>query len=204
MSVSLEVFLKAEKLPARKVWQEAIDAEEINLQLDEADTRTQVGFWPCKLNGTDCGFEYFFGKAELHDKPKKARSRSFWSRLFGTNNSEPEQPDVVRQAVGDRDHIVEFDWHSSVDDGRAAAFAAAVLAKISDGYFLDPQSGEFTPGKDAVALGKSQDRTEQDMKMEQAVKKWATATQRRCPKCSAPCPEYRPRCFVCNFEIGRA
>lgn len=207
MSVHLEVFLRQENLPSRLAWQHAIDAEAIDLQLDDADTRTQVGFWPCKLNGTDCGFEYIFGKAEPpgHEKPQNASSKGFWTRLFGTeSSSEPEEPGDVQTIIGDRDHVVEFVWHSSIDDGRAAAFAAAVLAKITDGFLLDPQSGELTPGKDAVGLIRTQDRTEQEIKMEQAEKKWGRLTQRRCSKCSAPCPEYRPRCFVCNYEIGRA
>ena len=207
MSVSLEVFLKADKLPPRKVWQEAIDAEGIDLQLDDADTLTQVGFWPCKLNGTDCGFEYFFGKTEpvRHDKRHDVQSRGFWARLFGTGGpADPEVPDEVQQRVGDRDYVVEFVWHSSIDDGRAAAFAAAVLAKISDGFLHDPQGGGLTPGNEAVGLVRSEDRTNHEIKMEQAEKKWGKLTQRRCPKCSAPCPEYRPRCFICNFEIGRA
>ena len=210
MSVHLEVFLRAENLPTRDSWQRAIDAEGIDLQLDNVDTLALRGFWPCKLSGADCGFEYIFDKAEPigHDTPQKPTERGFWARLFGTastsESEEPDETDEKERRIGDRDHVVEFVWHASLDDGRAASLAAAVLAKIAHGFLYDPQSGELIPGKDAVGLVLSQDRTDHDIKMEQALRKWGASTERRCPKCAAPCPEYRPRCFVCNYEIGRA
>jgi uncharacterized Zn finger protein (UPF0148 family) len=49
-----------------------------------------------------------------------------------------------------------------------------------------------------------QEQTERERQMQDAVRRWAHVTQRRCPKCGAPCPEFRPTCKVCGFAIGRA
>jgi hypothetical protein len=184
MSVDLMVFLKREKLPTRDDWQQAIDAEGLDLKLDEADTTTHTGFWPAMLNGKECGFEYSFGIEEPAD--------------------EDEEPDELFEAIGDRAYLATFTIHASVDELQAASIAAAVLAKTADGVFFDPQSGEFAIGNGAFQLLKDQERRERERKMEVATKKWAKTTQRRCPKCSAPCPEYRPTCSVCGYEIGRA
>lgn len=33
---------------------------------------------------------------------------------------------------------------------------------------------------------------------------WERMTERRCPKCSRPCPEFRKTCAFCRHEVGRA
>jgi hypothetical protein len=180
MSVELAVYLRRERLPTRDVWQRAIEAEGIDLKLDNVDTTTHTGFWPTKLGNAECGFEYWFDRLEN------------------------QEPDEILQNIGDRDHRASFVWHSSLDDGRAAAFVAIVLAKVSDGVLFDPQSGEMTIGANALDTVRNQDRSVQEFKMEQAIKEWTASTQRRCPQCDAPCPEYRPTCFVCSYKIGRA
>lgn len=40
-------------------------------------------------------------------------------------------------------------------------------------------------------------------KIQDANERWKGATQRRCPQCSALCPEFRARCIVCEYELGR-
>jgi len=179
MSVELIVYLRREQLPTSDNWQQAIVADGIHLQLEQLDTGTQTGFWPVKLDGADCGFEYSF------------------------NRIDADEPEEILETIGDRDHRATFVIHSSMNDCRAASFAASVLAKIANGVFSDPQSGELIDGVDAVDHVKSQDRTERQMKMDQATKKWGALTQRRCPECNAPCPEYRPTCFVCGHRLGR-
>jgi hypothetical protein len=210
MSVDLMVFLKRDKLPTRKSWQQAIDSEGLDLKLDDIDTISHTGFWPAKLNGKECGFEYIFDEAEPmnRDEPLSAPSRGWWARLFGTVESpaqeEPDETDQLQGVMGDRDFAATFTIHASNDELQAASIAAAVLAKTTDGVFFDPQSGEFAIGAGAFQLLQDQERRERERKMELAVKKWATTTQRRCPTCGAPCPEYRPTCSVCGYEIGRA
>lgn len=33
---------------------------------------------------------------------------------------------------------------------------------------------------------------------------WGHVTRRRCPACGGLCPEYRARCAVCEYPLGRA
>jgi hypothetical protein len=153
MSVSLEVFLKRDSLPTRDAWQQAILAEGIDLQLDDVEPSFHTGFWPCKLSGKDCGFEYFFEEAEpvATEESVPRANVSWWARLFGRSSvtvpEGPDEADHLQAAIGNNDHMVKFVWHSSFDDGRAAAFAAAVLARITDGFLYDPQSGALTAGR---------------------------------------------------------
>ena len=210
MPVELVVFLSREKLPTRDEWQQAIDGAGLDLKLDHADTATHTGYWPANLNGKQCGFEYFFQEAEPvggPDPPPVPR-RGWWARLFGIPRvSKPQQPDEVGQlqeVIGERDHTVVFRTHSSLDELEAASLAGAVLAQMTDGVFFDPQSGEHAIGEGAFRRLHDQELAERERKMQVAMKKWSGTTTRRCPQCDAPCPEYRPSCFVCNYEIGRA
>jgi hypothetical protein len=180
MSIEVVVYLRREQIPTCEQWQKAIDAEGLNLQLDPSvNTLTQTGFWPTINNGQQCGFEYFFGPLD-------------------------EESQKILQAIGNRNSRATFVWHSSLADGHAGSLAAAVLAKLVDGVFLDSLSGEIVLGAEALDRVQAETWDEKELKMQTAIQKWARATERRCPKCSAPCPEYRPRCFVCGFEIGRA
>jgi hypothetical protein len=185
MSVDLIVYLKRERLPSAEEWQKAIAAEGIDLAMEKVDTRTHTGFWPLKHENKECGFEYMLDEVD----------RKFF---------ELEAADDFLELLGDRDCSVTFTWHASHEDGRAAAITAAVLAKLADGVYVDPQSGENAVGVRAFELLARWEQQEQEHKLNEANRKWANSTQRRCPKCGAPCPEYRPRCFVCNFEVGRA
>ena len=172
------MFLRREHLPSRDDWQQAITENGYELRLDDADPISHTGFWPAKLNNTDCGFEYFFESVE-------------------------QDPEEILAAIGARGHRATFVWHSSIEDCRAAMIAAGVLAKISDGVLLDSWSGEFTDGETALTLFKNEEVAERERQMQQAIKKWESITQRRCPECGAPCPEYRATCFVCNYQLGR-
>lgn len=177
MSMELIVFLRREHLPSRDSWQQAISENGYDLRLDDADPVNHTGLWPAKLGNADCGFEYFLEPVE-------------------------QEPEEILAAIGARGHRATFVWHSSVGDCRAAMIAAGVLAKITGGVLLDPSGGELADGADVLTLFKNEEVAERERKMEQAIKKWES-TQRRCPECSAPCPEYRATCFVCSYQLGR-
>jgi hypothetical protein len=216
MSVDLMVYLRREKLPTRDSWQQAIDAQGIELKLDDADTITHTGYWPAKLNGKECGFEYSFDKAEPLDvaetvdvvEPRGRTDSGWWVRLFGTAPPPVleyhDQEDELQQVLADRDYAVTFTTHASDDEAEAASLAGVVLAKIADGVFFDPQSGDWAVGEGAFRLLEDQESERRERLMEVAIKKWSRFTKSRCPKCNAPCPEFRPKCYVCDYEIGRA
>ena len=39
--------------------------------------------------------------------------------------------------------------------------------------------------------------------VEMAEIRWKDISERRCPECSARCPEYRKHCFACEHVLGR-
>jgi hypothetical protein len=180
MSVQLSVYLGDDRVPTFENWQSAVRDAGHDLIIDEFSPRDHLGFVPMRLNGQECGFEYFFSEVVA------------------------EEIEDIAATVGDRDRLAEFVWHSSEHDGRAAEIAAAVLASISDGIFFDPQSGDWARGPDAFGLVERWHADERLRRAEAAERKWATVTERRCPKCGSRCPEYRAKCWVCGHELGRA
>jgi len=180
MAVALIVYIHDSEIPSRDEWQRALDEVGTHLILDQFSPREHMGFLPAKLGGQESGFEYFVQRAELPGD------------------------DQTRAEIGDRDRMVSFVCHSDRLEGRVAALAAAVLTRIANGVFFDPQGGEFATGDSVFALIEQEDVSERDRRMRLAEKKWGQMTTRRCPRCNAPCPEYKSKCAVCDFAIGRA
>jgi hypothetical protein len=180
MSVKLCVFLLAESLPSHSAWQFALDRSELDLKLDPISTREHAGFVPTVLNGAECGFEYYFDELS------------------------PEESAEVRSAIGARNRVITLRTVGGREnDLRAAELAAAMIAELSDGVFYDPQSGDLVQANGVLEWLRLQEIAERDRRMQEAQRKWSKTTNRRCPKCNAPCPDYRATCWVCRFEIGR-
>jgi hypothetical protein len=178
MSVDLCVFLRNESLPTHSQWQAAINEKRLNLVLDDFSSREHTGFLPCRLNGVQCGFEYYFAGLE------------------GAYED-------IKTKIGDRDRVVTLVLHGSMDDLKAAMLTAAVLTELCDGVFYDPQGPEFLIGDGVFKLIQRDEDAERE-RIRRLAEKDAAITDRRCPKCGAPCPKYRKTCQVCRFEIGRA
>jgi hypothetical protein len=179
MSVHLCVFLHESKLPTHEQWQSAVHGAGHDLVFDSFSPRQHTGFLPMLLAGEECGFEYSF------------------------NALDPNEIQEMRDIVGDRTHVVEFTWHSSMQDMRAAEIAASALTSVANGVFYDPQSGLHAEGRAVFSLLVAEQNAERERKIAQAERKWANVTERRCPECNAPCPEYRENCWVCGFAVGR-
>jgi hypothetical protein len=179
MSVELNVYLYDAALPTCDDWQRAISERGHDFVFDPFSSRDHVGFVPIRLNGDKCGFEYFFAPIE-----------------------EASEEDDLK-AIGDRTHVAQFILHGSELDLRAAEIAASVLASIANGVFFDPQSGSFAEGGSVFDLLLKQHDTERDRRRAEAERKWSRVTDRLCPECNARCPEYRGKCWVCGFAIGR-
>ncbi len=177
MSVDLYVFLRDKDVPTRDRWQQAINAYGVDLVLDDFDPREHEGYLPVKLNGKPTGFEYYFGSVEeeLGDRPER---------------------------IGDRDRIISFVLHSDLTELKAAIWAAAVLTKHTSGIFCDPQSDEYAEGEGVFEMIHRDEAAEREHRYKEAAKD-AARTERRCPKCGSPCPEYRNTCKACGFVIGR-
>jgi hypothetical protein len=178
MSIDLIVYLREGRLPTHSGWQSAIDREGLGLVLEEFDPRTSSGFRPCRLNGADCGFEFYFGRLEDQDKELQDR-------------------------IGDRDRVVTLLLHGGhKDDLEAAMGAAAVLTEVSDGVFYDPQGGRFASGRGVFEMMRAQEEAERERGRRNAEKD-AAITNQRCPHCGAPCPSYRKTCKACGRDVQR-
>ena len=159
MSVELWVFIRDEALPTWQEWQRALDEAGSGLHMDEFSPREHAGFVPGNLDGHECGFEYF------------------WEAI------EPGEGEEVLAEIGDRTRTAVFVWHGSEMDWRAGTLAAAVLTKLADGVFFDPQSGEFARGGDVFTMLEQQEQDERGRRLRLAERKWGQTTSRRCPEC---------------------
>mgnify|MGYP001426066465 CR=1 FL=1 len=180
MSVELCVFVHGNAMPSCDEWQSAIRLAGHDLVFEPFSTIEHFGFLPMTLSGESWGFEYFYGPID-HE----------W------NNEQ------LRGALEDRSHIATFTFHGSELDLRASEIASSVLAELTDGIYLDPQSGSYARGSAAIEMLANEREPARKQKIEQAEAKWSTVTKRRCPQCTALCPEYRKSCWVCSYELGR-
>lgn len=183
MSIVLYVFIHDSRLPTRDQWQQVLDNKGTALVLDDFEPRRLHGFLPAKLNDQECGFEYSFQPITVDDFEEILE----------------EIPEI-----GDRNRVVTLRWHASELDMRAGNIAAAALAALTDGIYLDPQGGGYARGEDVYRLFSEEEIRHRETRMLRAIEKWAQITTRRCPQCGAPCPEYKAKCAVCEFEIGRS
>src|SRR5512133_2716137 len=152
MSVEVYVYLRNSRLPTHAEWQAAINKENVNLVLDEFSPREHTGFLPCRLNGSECGFEYLFHPLE-------------------------DQDAEIRGQIGECARLVEMIWHGRMDDARAAMYAAAVLTEISGGVFHDLQTGEFATGRGVYELMRQAEESARERGRRAAAKDAAVTDQ---------------------------
>jgi len=178
VSVDLYVFLRDQDVPTRDGWQQAINASGVDLVLDNFNPREHTVYLPVKLNFKPTGFEYYFGSVE-------------------------QELGVVSERIGDRDRVISFVLHGDFTELKAAMWAAAVLTKHASGIFYDPQSDEYAEDDGVFEIIRRDEAAEKERRYKKAAMD-AARTERRCPKCGSPCPEYRNTCKACGFAIGRA
>lgn len=179
MSVDLYVFLRERELPTDEEWQRAIQAAGHDLVFDSFSSREHTGFLPARLAGELSGFEYSFNPIDANEVEK------------------------LKAIIADRSHVVTFTLHGNMLELRAAEIAASVLTDLANGVYFDPQSGSHAEGKADYSLLADERNAERERMLAEAERKWAKVTERRCPECNAPCPEYRGSCWVCGFAIGK-
>lgn len=98
-------FLKSSDVPTCDQWQQAIGRAGFDLKLDpELQPRTNVGFVPCKLNGSEAGVEMYFDDSSEFMAP------------FGA-------------IAGDRDCCISFRWGGSMVECACAMIASYALAE---------------------------------------------------------------------------
>ena len=132
MSMELIVYLKHSAMPTLSNLQQAIHDAEFPLQLDpDIDLNSHSGFLPCKLRGAESGFEYFV------------------RRLSGSEAAEVGTP-------SDSNFSVTLVTHSNLQECACAVVAAGVIARVTGGLLVDPQSSESFAATDALGWAKEQ------------------------------------------------
>ena len=106
-------------VPSRESWQQAIEAAGFPAVLYESlDLRKDTGYSPTTYNGQQSGFE-------LYLDPAASYLESY--------------PHIAEQ-VGVRDRCVSFRWGGDLVEAAAAISCGAVLAKLTDGIYFDPET----------------------------------------------------------------
>ena len=119
MSVSYQVYLQQRALPDADWLVSAVRAMAPTFELVEPyDFATESGWCPCRLDGTDCGFEW-----ELDAEPDVP-------------------PDLAAQRF---DAAASLAFRSSDADAICAALVAANLASITGGVLVTPDDERIDP-----------------------------------------------------------
>ena len=180
MSVDSFFFMRDEKLPTISQWQAALDEAGVAIVLEDiGDLRKHAGYLPATFRGQSSGFEWYYGPL---------------AKNFGG-----DAPD----GLNGRQHVINCVTHSDMTELVCGLIACSVLSQVADGLFLDEEPGGLVSANQALKIALGIESEEQDRK-KRAAEKDAAITDRRCPKCGSPCPEYRKTCKACGFEVGRA
>lgn len=121
MSVDLIVYLRRAGMPKASRWAEAIRNAGFPVDFEyDFDSESAAGFRPCTFRGELSGFEY-----------------------YSSHLSEEERDQ--RGAPPECDFCVNLVTHSDLRDFATSLIAASVLAEITGGVLVDPQSGKAYP-----------------------------------------------------------
>lgn len=115
-------------------WNATIKAEGFELVLDAFNLRTDSGYRPAMLKGAESGFEWYLSPVakaeELPQFPFKAH-------------------------IGNADLKADLCFTSYADEDVTSAIAGAVLAKLTRGYYWNPEIDDhFYQGEDAIAAAR--------------------------------------------------
>src|SRR5438128_1170303 len=134
MGAAIQVFLRDSKVPTVGDWNAAIKTEGFDLVLDPFDLRTDDGYRPASLKGEESGFEWYLSQvAAMEEMPERS----------------------VKPFIGDCDLKAQLCFTSYANEETTSAIAGAVLAKLSGGYYWDPETDDrLLQGNDAIAAAR--------------------------------------------------
>ncbi len=130
MSLTQTVFIARSKAPTAKAWARAIRARGFPFAMyDDFDLETHSGFLPCHLDQRRDGFEYF------------------WSAI-----DDGELDARVKRKIKAFDTAITFKTGSSQLGYDFAVAAAGVLTELTDGMYLNDESGDFFHAPEIMKL----------------------------------------------------
>ena len=114
MSIDNLLFLYSNRLPSLKEWQVALDAENIEIIIEDVgDLREYSGYLPVIYKGEPSGFEWYFMTAE---------------EMF---------PDETPDWLGGRTHAVDLRTFSDMREFYCAMVAGALLGRLANAVAWD-------------------------------------------------------------------
>ena len=130
MSADLNVFIKADQLPTREEWMEAIGKHGFQFKFDdEFNPEDHQGFLPCTFEGKEAGFEYYCDKIEE------------------TGFEDDPAPELEGKEL-----CVGFCSSFDREDLSCAMIAAGSLAKLTGGSFW--LMDDFESNEDPIEMAK--------------------------------------------------
>lgn len=134
MSYDLNVYLPRHKMPTPAGWQAAIITAGFPVELyQDFDVESHTGFLPAPVNGQMSGFEYYAAPVDAGVARELSLVPEFNFRVLFASGRNPLE--------------------------RISAFAAAsVLASLSGGVLVDPQSDDSPTPSQAIAWAQEQIR----------------------------------------------
>jgi len=166
MSYDLSVFASAVPEDLRTAWQDGLAAVGLKAELQpEFDPETQDGYlaWKIQVAAPDA-----FRFASLY--PTTAVEAGFDLTISDADidlaDWKTAAPDVVKRVtVAERVFVFSTSHGCTPADFRLQWFAAAVLARVTDGVLLDPQEDHSFSGKDALVEAEFQaDKFEEEQR----------------------------------------
>lgn len=141
MGVEIGALIDSGRVPSRELWQGAIDALGLPVQLPDAfDPGTDQGSRDFTFDGETVGVEV--GCVSAVD-------RAGWKEVTDALGRSR------RRRIGDRDTFISFRWGSSSDAAVCANAAVAGLAVLADAKVWDLEADEILDASGAVALARS-------------------------------------------------
>jgi len=130
MSADLKVFIEKSRLPTREDWMEVIAEHGFNLEFSsEFKSSDFQGFLPCKFQGEDVGFEYYYDAIE--------------DTVFNPQES-PE--------INGKNICISFSSSYEQGDLSSAMIAAGILVTITNGVYWVMDS--FQLHEDPIQMAK--------------------------------------------------
>lgn len=127
MAVETHVVFFRTRLLRVSEWNQFIEDAGFGLVLDETcDPETQLGFWPCELDGDECGFEFSIDPANADELAEHGL------------------------ALNDGDSVATFATRSQWLDNVAASIGAALLAKATGGVVIQPDGARTVSADEAL------------------------------------------------------
>jgi hypothetical protein len=134
MGAAIRVFLSRSRVPTVADWNAALQREGLDVIIDPFSLLSEDGYRPAFLKGEESGFEWY---------------------LSEVSESE-ETPDYPFKAfVRNCDLRAQLCFTSQANEEVVSAIAGAVLAKLSGGYYWDPETDErFFQNEEAIAVAR--------------------------------------------------